>query len=147
MPGEKQIKDRRQDAEGDEHPRHRLEHRQSPRIQHRQQLQLPQKHSRPGQEKGVLDIDENNSVRSFREKSAKDASPINAGFMVLEPRIFDYLEGDSTIFERTPLERLSAEGELKSYIFDGFWQCMDSKREHDILEKLYAEGKAPWKVW
>ena len=102
---------------------------------------------RPGQEKGVLDIDENNSVRSFREKSAKDASPINAGFMVLEPRIFDYLEGDSTIFERTPLERLSAEGELKSYIFDGFWQCMDSKREHDILEKLYAEGKAPWKVW
>ena len=99
------------------------------------------------QQKGVLDIDENNSVRSFREKSAMDSAPINAGYMVLNPGVFDYLEGDSTVFEREPLERLAAAGELKSFEFRGFWQCMDSKREMDILEKMYASGKAPWKVW
>jgi glucose-1-phosphate cytidylyltransferase len=101
----------------------------------------------PEQQKGTLDIGENNSVRAFREKSAADSSPINAGFMVLNPKIFDYLSGDSCVFEREPLERLAAEGELKSYVHRGFWQCMDNMREHDILEKLYAEGKAPWKVW
>ena len=62
-------------------------------------------------------------------------------------KIFDYLSGDNCVFEREPLERLAAEGELKSYVHRGFWQCMDNMREHDILEKLYAEGKAPWKVW
>ena len=101
----------------------------------------------PEQQKGTLDIGENNSVRAFREKSAADSSPINAGFMVLNPKIFDYLSGDSCVFEREPLERLAAEGELKSYVHRGFWQCMDNMREHDILEKLYAEGRAPWKVW
>ena len=101
----------------------------------------------PEQQKGALDIGENNSVRAFREKSAVDSSPINAGFMVLNPRIFDYLSGDSCVFEREPLERLASKGELKSYVHRGFWQCMDNMREHDILEKLYAEGKAPWKVW
>ncbi len=101
----------------------------------------------PEQQKGILDIGENNSVRAFREKSAADASPINAGFMVLEPKVFDYLGGDDCVFEREPLERLAADGELKSYVHRGFWQCMDNMREHDILEKLYAEGMAPWKVW
>lgn len=101
----------------------------------------------PEQSKGVLDIDENNSVRAFREKSAKDSAPINAGYMVLEPKIFDFLKDDTTIFEREPLEKVAAMGELKSFIFHGFWQCMDSKREMDILEKMYASGKAPWKVW
>ena len=101
----------------------------------------------PEQQKGTLDIGENNSVRAFREKSAVDSSPVNAGFMVLNPRIFDYLSGDNCVFEREPLERLASEGELKSYVHRGFWQCMDNMREHDILEKLYAEGKAPWKGW
>ena len=101
----------------------------------------------PEQQKGILDIGENNSVRAFREKSAADASPINAGFMVLEPKVFDYLGGDDCVFEREPLERLAADGELKSYVHRGFWQCMDNMREHDILEKLYAEGKAPWRMW
>jgi len=101
----------------------------------------------PEQQKGCLDIGENCSVRSFREKSAADSSPINAGYMVLEPKIFDYLTGDACIFEREPLVRLAEAGELKSYIHRGFWQCMDNMREHQILEKLYAEGHAPWKVW
>lgn len=99
------------------------------------------------QQKGVLDIDENNSVRAFREKNAADAAPINAGFMVLSPKIFDYLKDDATIFEREPLEAVAKEGELKSFIFSGFWQCMDSKRELEMLEKIWSSGKAPWKVW
>ena len=101
----------------------------------------------PEQQKGVLDIGENNSVRAFREKSAADAAPINAGYMVLSPKIFDYLTDDTCIFEREPLERLAKDGELKSYVHHGFWQCMDNMREHDILERLYAENRAPWKVW
>ena len=99
------------------------------------------------QSKGVLDIGGDNSVRSFREKSAKDSAPINAGFMVLEPEVFDYLDGDDCVFERGPLKRLAAEGQLMSYTHTGFWQCMDTQREHDDLEKLWAKGKAPWKVW
>lgn len=99
------------------------------------------------QQKGVLDIGGDNAVKSFREKSANDGAPINAGYMVLEPQIFDYLEGDSTIFEREPLEKLAEEGQLMSYLHKGFWQCMDNKREMDMLEKLLAAGKAPWKKW
>ena len=101
----------------------------------------------PEQQKGVLDIGENNSVRAFREKSAADAAPINAGYMVLNPKVFEYLTDDTCIFEREPLERLARDGELKSYVHHGFWQCMDNMREHDILERLYAENRAPWKVW
>ena len=99
------------------------------------------------QSKGVLDIDENNSVRAFREKSARDSAPINAGYMVLEPAVFDYLRDDATVFEREPLERLAAEGQLKSFVFNGFWQCMDNARERDMLERMLALGNAPWKVW
>lgn len=102
---------------------------------------------RLNQEKGVLDIDEKNSVKSFREKSANDSALINAGFMVLEPDVFDLLEGDASVFEREPLERLSVNGELKSYVFDGFWQCMDSLREKELLEKMYKQGSAPWRIW
>ena len=101
----------------------------------------------PEQQKGTLDIGENNSVRAFREKSSADALPINAGYMVFNPEIFGYLTGDDCVFEKATLERLAAEGELMSYVHRGFWQCMDNMREHDILERLYAEGKAPWKVW
>lgn len=99
------------------------------------------------QEKGVLDIDEHNSVHSFREKEAMDGSPINAGYMVLEPKIFDYIEGDKTIFEKGPLVQLAGEGQLMSYIHRGFWQCMDNIREKNLLESLLAQDKAPWKRW
>lgn len=99
------------------------------------------------QQKGVLDIGGDNAVHSFREKNAGDGAPINAGFMVLEPEIFDYIQGDGTVFEREPLEKLAARGELMSYMHRGFWQCMDTAREKETLEKLWAGGSAPWKVW
>lgn len=99
------------------------------------------------QQKGVLDIDGKNAVKSFREKSQKDAAPINAGYMVLEPQVFNYIEGDQTIFEKDPLERLAEDGELMSYMHRGFWQSMDTKREMDILEKMLETGNAPWKKW
>lgn len=99
------------------------------------------------QQKGILDIDENNSVKAFREKSTVDGVPINAGYMVLEPEIFEYIEGDQTVFERQPLEQVAAKGELMSYTHRGFWQCMDTKREMDLLEKLLKKGTAPWKKW
>ena len=99
------------------------------------------------QEKGVLDIGEDNSVKSFREKRNIDGALINAGYMVLEPKIFDYIEGDDTVFERGPLEKLVSENQLMSYKHSGYWQCMDTKREKDILEKLWESGQAPWKKW
>lgn len=99
------------------------------------------------QEKGVLDIGGDNAVKSFREKSRTDSAPINAGYMVLNPEIFDYIDGDNTILERRPLERLAAEGQLMSYMHRGYWQCMDTKREKDILERLLEHESAPWKKW
>ncbi len=99
------------------------------------------------QQKGVLDIGGDNAVYSFREKSATDGASINAGYMVLNPQIFDYIDGDDTVFERQSLVRLAEDGELMSYRHKGFWQCMDTKREMDMLEKLWQTGKAPWKVW
>lgn len=99
------------------------------------------------QQKGVLDIAENNSVQAFREKNMGDGAPINAGYMVLNPEIFDYIDGDGTVFERAPLEKLAQERQLMSYMHRGFWQCMDTVREKDMLEKLWTSGKAPWKVW
>lgn len=99
------------------------------------------------QQKGILDIGADNAVKSFREKKIADGALINAGYMVLNPEIFDYIDGDSTVFEREPLERLAAAGELMSYNHRGFWQCMDTKREMDRLEELWASGHAPWKIW
>lgn len=99
------------------------------------------------QQKGILDIGGDNAVKSFREKNQADSAPINAGYMVLDPEIFDYLEGDQTVFERGPMEQLAANGQLMSYMHRGFWQCMDNIREKEMLEKLLAEGKAPWKKW
>ncbi len=99
------------------------------------------------QQKGILDIGGDGAVKAFREKSLADGVPVNAGYMVLEPDIFSYLENDQTIFEKVPLEKLVHKGELISYMHNGFWQCMDNKREKDILEKLLKEGKAPWKTW
>ena len=99
------------------------------------------------QQKGILDIGGDNAVKSFREKSITDGAMINAGYMVLEPSVFDYIDGDSQPFEREPLERLVKEGELMSYIHEGFWQCMDNIREKNLLEGLLANGTAPWKKW
>ena len=99
------------------------------------------------QQKGVLEIGGDNAVRSFREKSALDGSPINAGYMVFEPEVFDYIDGDETVLERDTLVKLADEGQLMSYKHSGFWQCMDTKREKDVLEKIWAEGNAPWKKW
>lgn len=99
------------------------------------------------QEKGVLDISEDGSVKAFREKSKRDNAPINAGYMVLQPEIFDYIDGDDTVFERQPLEALVAKGELVSYMHRGYWQCMDTKREMELLERHLKKGTAPWKKW
>lgn len=92
---------------------------------------------------GVLDLD-GGAIRSFREKRKADSGWINGGFMVLEPAVFDYIDGDDTTFEQEPLERLAAEGQLDCYRHYGFWQCMDTLRDREKLEKLLAEGKAPW---
>lgn len=100
-----------------------------------------------GQRFGILDIDDEQSIRQFREKSVSDGSRINGGFMVFEPKVFDYIAGDDTVLEKVPLETLANNGELKAYMFNGFWQCMDTKREKDKLEEMWESGEAPWKVW
>jgi glucose-1-phosphate cytidylyltransferase len=97
---------------------------------------------------GVLELDENkNRVTAFREKSQEDNNWINAGFMVFEPTIFDYLAGNETVLEREPLEKLSAEKKLGVFRHYGFWQCMDTQRDKAVLEQLWAEDRAPWRVW
>lgn len=101
----------------------------------------------PGQRFGVLGIDLNNRVEAFREKNDADGSCINGGFMILEPRVFDYLENDRTIFEQETLSQLSAEGELMAYRHDGFWHCMDTQRDKERLEQMWESGNAAWKVW
>ncbi len=99
------------------------------------------------QSKGILNIGGDNAVKSFREKNIADSAPINAGYMVLGPEIFDYIEGDQTVFEKEPMERLAEENQLMSFVYRGFWQCMDTSREKEMLEKLWTSGQAPWKVW
>ena len=99
------------------------------------------------QEKGILNIGGDNAVKSFREKNLADGAPINAGYMVLQPEIFDLIAGDETVFEKDPLNRLVDEGQLMSYVHEGFWQCMDNIREREMLEKLLQAGQAPWKKW
>ena len=99
------------------------------------------------QQKGVLDIGPDNEIRSFREKAASDGAIINGGFMVLNSEVFSYLKDDTTVFEQEPMSRLAAEGQLMSFYHDGFWQCMDTQREMQLLEKLWQSGKAPWKIW
>lgn len=100
-----------------------------------------------GQRFGVLDIDNNGLINSFREKRQDDGSVINGGFMVLNPEIFDYIKGDETIFEQEPLETVAKKGELKAYHHTGFWQCMDTQRDKHQLEKMWVSENAPWKNW
>lgn len=99
------------------------------------------------QMKGIMEVDENNTVKTFREKEDGDGDLINGGFMVLNPEIFDYIESDNTIFEQGPLQTLSAQHQLMSFYHPGFWQCMDTQRERIKLEQLWSSGKAPWKKW
>ncbi len=118
-------------------------------------LEFHKKHGKIGtltavkleQDKGVLNITSDYAVTSFREKNKTDSASINAGYMVLEPAIFNLLDGDDCVFERIPLETLAKKGELMSYIHKGFWQCMDNIREKRLLEDLLKNGNAPWKKW
>lgn len=95
---------------------------------------------------GSLDIVDDR-VASFEEKPKGDGTWINGGFFVLEPGVFDYIEGDATIWERAPLERLAREGQLNAFRHHGFWSSVDTLRDKNHLEEIWASGKAPWKVW
>lgn len=99
------------------------------------------------QQKGVLDIDQDGSITAFREKDQLDGAIINGGFMVCTCKLFDYLADDNTVLEQYPMRSLAAQRELKSFYHQGYWQCMDTKREKDRLEEIWAQGNAPWKVW
>lgn len=100
-----------------------------------------------GQRFGVLEIGKDGGISGFREKSDSDGSLINAGFMVCEPQVLGYIAGDTTVWEKEPLQALAAEGRLKAFRHNGYWQCMDNVREKQQLEQAWDSGKAPWKVW
>ena len=94
---------------------------------------------------GELDIN-NNTVTSFKEKPQTTQGWINGGYFVIEPEFFDLIKGDDTILEKEPLEQAAKMGELMAYQHDGFWQCMDTKRDRDSLEELWNDNNAPWRV-
>lgn len=96
---------------------------------------------------GALDIGENNIVKTFKEKPRGDGVWVNAGFFVCEPKVFDYIEGDNTVFEKEPLQKLAEDGELYAFKHRGFWKPMDTLRDKLELQKLWDSGKAPWKIW
>jgi glucose-1-phosphate cytidylyltransferase len=99
----------------------------------------------PPARSGQLEM-EGERVSSFSEKPL-DQGWINGAFLVLEPEVFDYIDADETQFEKEPMERLAAEGQLMAYRHEGFWQCMDTMREKKILEDLWDSGNAPWRSW
>ena len=101
---------------------------------------------RPPARFGGLVLEEGR-VKEFSEKSQGDVGWINGGYFVFEPAVFDYLEGDDTVLEREPLERLAREGQLMAYQHHGVWQPMDTLREKEQLEALWESGNAPWRVW
>jgi glucose-1-phosphate cytidylyltransferase len=101
----------------------------------------------PAERFGLLDLGEDGTVRSFREKRAAPSVHVNGGFFVLSPKVLDYIDSDETSWELAPLERLSSEGQLKAYRHPGFWQCMDTQRDKLLLEDLWKKGEAPWKLW
>ena len=100
-----------------------------------------------GQRFGVMDVDSDGHIREFREKNDDDGKIVNGGFMVLEPGVFDYIEGYDTVFEKARLEQLAKDGQLMVYRHDGFWKCMDTQRDKMQLEQMWQEGNAPWKLW
>jgi glucose-1-phosphate cytidylyltransferase len=95
---------------------------------------------------GALNLNET-LITSFSEKPLGDGGRISGGFFVLSLKVLDYIEGDHTVWEREPLERLAAERNLVAYVHEGFWQCMDTLRDKVYLEELWSSGKAPWKIW
>lgn len=95
---------------------------------------------------GALNLD-GDRILDFREKPRGDGAWINGGFFVLSPRVIDYVDGDATVWEREPLERLASDGQLRAWFHRGFWQPMDTLRDKRELEDLWAGGKAPWKLW
>lgn len=101
---------------------------------------------RPPARYGHLTI-ENNKIIEFTEKPQTGEGWINGAFFVLEPGVFDYIDGDDIVWEKEPLERLARDGQLMAYQHTSFWQCMDTLREKYILEKLWQSGNAPWKIW
>jgi len=101
---------------------------------------------RPPARYGHMEFD-GDRIREFTEKPQTAEGWINGAFFVVEPQVFDYIDGDDTQFEKEPLERLAADGELMAYKHDGFWQCMDTRRDKYVLEKLWDSGEAPWKIW
>lgn len=101
---------------------------------------------RPPARYGHMEFD-GDRIREFTEKPQTAEGWINGAFFVVEPQVFDYIDGDDTQFEKEPLERLAADGELMAYKHDGFWQCMDTRRDKYVLEKLWESGEAPWKTW
>lgn len=96
---------------------------------------------------GALDIAKDNQINSFVEKPKGDNAWINGGFFVCQPEVLNYIQGDETIFEKEPLEKLALEGQLQAFKHNGFWQCMDTLRDKNRLEEEWATGKAPWKKW
>ena len=96
---------------------------------------------------GILEVDAQQRVSSFREKPVGDGAWINGGFFVLEPEVVDRIENDTIPWERAPMESLARDGQLCAYQHRGFWQPMDTLREKNQLEELWTSGKAPWKVW
>lgn len=100
-----------------------------------------------GQRFGVLDINEDGSINEFREKTQGDGNMINIGYMICQPEFIDYIADDSTVLEKEPIETAAKQGQLMAYKHTGFWQCMDTVREKEKLETLWADNKAPWKVW
>lgn len=90
---------------------------------------------------------EDNMIRGFQEKPQGDGGWINGGFFVLSPKVIDYIDGDETIWEKQPLETLAAEGQLSAFNHNGFWHPMDTLRDKNYLEELWASGDAPWKTW
>ena len=101
----------------------------------------------PGNKFGVLDIGDNQVINKFTEKGKEEGGWINAGFMVLGSEIFNLIENDQVMLERQPFERLAEMGELVAYKYDGFWQCMDTQRDKNYLEKMIETQKAPWIKW
>lgn len=96
---------------------------------------------------GALNLESGSKVVSFQEKPHGDGSWINGGFFILSPKVIEYIESDATIWERDPMEKLAAEGQMSAYLHHGFWQPMDTLRDKNHLEELWASGKAPWKTW
>ena len=96
---------------------------------------------------GLMEINNESLITEFKEKSEKDATMVNAGFMIMNPGIFDYIDGDSTFLEREPMSRIAKDGQLMAYEHRGFWQCMDTARDKEKLDELWRSGNPPWKVW